>query len=243
MTEKIKDWKEAFKMRKKYSSNFPFCFYDLAEKYLPEDKNAVVIDIGCGECKLEDYLNLWERYENLTVLDGNPHTIDKLRRKHNLSYITRYIAPNKLSFENESVDYIFCGHLIEHLEFKELYELFKEFNRVLKSNGILIINTPMMWTGFYGTFSHVKPYHPAGFKDYFYTELNTPSNPSNPPVSRDYKLEELVYRYNTFVDIHNTIGSSVKGIDFLIQISKYILRTLGIKKYTQNGYMIILRKK
>lgn len=242
MKGKYKDWKESFRMRKTFSKNFPYCFYELAANYLPRDKNATIIDIGCGPCNFEDHLNLWDRYENLTVLDGNPHTIDKLRHEHdNYFNIERYMAPDKIPFENESVDYVFCGHLIEHLDFKELYELFKEFDRVLVVGGILVINTPMMWNGFYGTLSHVKPYHPAVFTDYFYTK-GEDKNPSYPPISRNYALEELVYRYHAFVDIHNTTGSTVKAIDFLIQMSKYVLRGLGIKKYTQSGYTIILRK-
>lgn len=245
MKGKYKDWKESFRMRKKFSKNYPDCFYDLAAKYLPEDKKAVIIDIGCGWCKFEDYLKLWDKYENLHVLDGNPYTIDELQRKYGDNYIPniiRYTAPERLPFKDKSVNYIFCSHLIEHLNFKELYSLFKEFDRVLVVGGILVVSTPMMWFGFYGTFSHVKPYHPAGFKDYFYAELNTPLNPSNSPISRDYKLEELIYRYNTFVDIHNTMGSSIKIIDFLIQMPKYILRALGVRKYTRTGYIIILRK-
>lgn len=240
MKGKYKDWKESFRMRKKYSKNFPYCFYDLAGRYLPDNEKAVIIDIGCGECKFEDYLKLWDRHENLTVLDGNSYIIDELRHNHIHSNILVYIAPDRLPFEDESIDYIFCGHLIEHLDFKQLYELFKEFDRVLVVGGILVVNTPMIWNGFYGTLSHVKPYHPAVFEDYFYIESG--KNPSYPPISRNYKLEELVYRYHTFVDIHNTTGSSIKVIDFFIQMSKYILRGLGIKKYTQSGYTIILRK-
>lgn len=245
MKEKFKDWNETFKMKKKYSNleDFPFCFYDLAAKYLPEDEEAVIIDVGCGTCRFEDYLNLWNKYKNLMVLDGNPITLDKLRHEHNIDYFnsSRYIVPDKLPFENESVDYIFCSHLIEHLYFKELYELFKEFDRVLKVEGILVVSTPMFWKVFYGTLSHVKPYHSNVFKDYFYNK-DEDQNPSYQPISRTYKLEELVYKYHTFVDIHNTIGSTVKAIDFFIQMSRYILRILGIKKYTQSGYTIILRK-
>lgn len=240
MKGKYKDWKESFRMRKNYSKNFPNCFYDLAGRYLPDNEKAVIIDIGCGECKFEDYLKLWDRYENLTVLDGNPHTIVELKQKHKHSNILLYMAPDRFPFEDESVDYIFCGHLIEHLYFKELLKLFKEFDRVLVCGGNLVVNTPMIWNGFYGTLSHVKPYHPAVFEDYFYLESG--NNPSYPPISRNYKREELVNRYHTFVDIHNTTGSSIGFFDFLIQFSKYVLRGLGIKKYTQSGYIIILRK-
>lgn len=240
LKEKYKEWNKTFEMKKKYSGNFPFCFYDLAGKYLPKDENAVIIDIGCGNCRFENYLNLWDKYKHLIVLDGNPITLNELRQNYGDIITLRYIAPDRIPFDNESIDYIFCSHLIEHLDFKELYELFKEFDRILKVDGILVVSTPMMWVGFYGTFDHVKPYHSHIFKNYFYSK---DKNPSYQPISRKYKLEELVYRYHSFVDIHNTTGSSIKGFDFLIQASKYILRAIGIRKYTQTGYTIILRKR
>lgn len=242
--KKLNDWKESFRMRKKYSKNHPYCFYDLASTFLPEDENAVLIDIGCGACKFEDHLNLWDKYENLYLLDRNNDTINHLQLKFDQSNIIEYSAPDRIPFDANSVDYIFCGHLIEHLDFKQLYELLKEFDRVLKIGGILVISTPMLWNGFYGTLSHVKPYHPAIFIDYFYedTEDDQYKPVSYKPISRNYQLEELVFRYEAFVDIHNTWGSSIKIVDFPIQLSKYLLRGLGIKKYTQTGYTIILRK-
>lgn len=244
LKEKYKEWNETFKMKRKYSNlkDFPFCFYDLAAKYLPEDEKAMIIDVGCGECRFEDYLELWDKYENLHVLDGNPDTINRLMVLHKYSNVLIHMIPNNLPFENESIDYIFCGHLIEHLDFKELYKLFEEFDRVLKVDGIFVVSTPLLWKPFYGTLSHVKPYHPHIFENYFCSE-NEDENPSYPPVSRTYKLEKLVYRYHTLVDIHNTTGSTIKAIDFLIQVSRYILRGLGIKKYTRTGYTIIIRKR
>ena len=237
--EKYKDWNKVFQIRKKYSSIFPFCFYDLAEKYLPKDKKAVIIDIGCGSCKFEDYLNLWQ-YKNLTVLDGNLQTINELKEKYVVHNIIEYIAPNRLPFENESVDYVFCSHLIEHFNFKELYKLFKEFDRVLKNNGILVVNTPLMWVGFYRTFDHVKPY-PSLIFDVYFCGLKS-GNSSYKPISKNYEIKELVYRYNTSVDISSKFGSNVKIFDFIIQSFRYVCKGFGIKKYIRTGYTIILRK-
>lgn len=239
--ERYKDWDEAFQMKKKYSKNFPFCFYDLIKKYLPEDKSATIMDVGCGTCRFEDYLKLWNKYENLMVLDGNPITIEKLRNEHNNRInIMKYIVPEKMPFEKESVDFIFCGHLIEHLYFKQLYELLKEFDRVLKKDGILVVSTPMMWVGFFSNFDHVKPYHSSIFEVYFCDLMS--GDASYEIISKDYKVEELVYRYFTHVDIHNKLGSPIKILDFVIQGLKYLSRALGIKKYKRTGYTIILRK-
>ena len=99
-------------MKKKYSKNRPYCFYDLAEKYLPENKEAVIIDVGCGGyCKFEDYLELWDKYKTLILLDGNEDTVNTLKRKYN--NVIRYTAPNGIPLEDNCVDFIYCSHMIE----------------------------------------------------------------------------------------------------------------------------------
>ncbi len=53
---------------------------------------------------------------------------------HNLEY--------GLPFYDESVDFIYSSHLIEHLFKEDALKLFKEAHRVLKPNGILRVSTP-----------------------------------------------------------------------------------------------------
>ncbi len=234
---KFSNWNKTFQM-KKMSKNKPFCYYDLAGKFLPKNKKARIIDVGCGSCRFEEYLKLSERYENLVLLDGNEHRVHILRERFN--HVIPYKAPDRLPFDDESVDYIFSAHLIEHLHYEELYELLKEFDRVLKSNGILVISSPTLWRGFYNNLDHVKPYHPMIFETYL-CDLDSEDHSYN-RISSNYKREELVYRYHTFVDIDNRVGSSIKPIDFLIQGLRFITRALGLKRYTQTGYTTILRK-
>ena len=47
---------------------------------------------------------------------------------------------DKIPLENNAVDYVLCQEGIEH--FSDQYMAFKEFNRILKINGSLIITTP-----------------------------------------------------------------------------------------------------
>ncbi len=53
---------------------------------------------------------------------------------------TRANIKDGLPIEKKSVDVLICQEGIEH--FSDQYEALKEFNRVLKSNGILLITTP-----------------------------------------------------------------------------------------------------
>jgi len=47
-----------------------------------------------------------------------------------------------LPFEDDSVDLVYTSHVIEHFDFKEAFEVLKEWKRVLKPGGIIYMETP-----------------------------------------------------------------------------------------------------
>lgn len=49
---------------------------------------------------------------------------------------------NKLPYENDTVDFIYAGHLVEHYYPDTLGDAIKEWHRVLKPGGTLVIVTP-----------------------------------------------------------------------------------------------------
>lgn len=56
----------------------------------------------------------------------------------------------------EPVDGIMCGHLLEHVAEPE--PVFREFARVLREGGILIVRVPPFGPSFYDDWTHVRPY-------------------------------------------------------------------------------------
>ena len=48
-------------------------------------------------------------------------------------------ASKRIPERNESVDLIYCCHMIEHLDYEETNNFFMECKRVLKDNGFLVI--------------------------------------------------------------------------------------------------------
>ena len=48
----------------------------------------------------------------------------------------------KLPFEDESVDLIYSSHVIEYFDREEIVQILREWNRVLKTNGVLRIAVP-----------------------------------------------------------------------------------------------------
>lgn len=233
--EKYNLWK-SHKFRRNYCTFSKRPFYDIAAKYLPSDENGIIADIGAGEGKFADYLNLKEKYKNVFLLDGNNITVEKLKNRFKNAIL--YKAPGKLPFEDSAVSYVHCSHLIEHLSHQELYEFLKEIDRVLNKDGIFVVSAPMLWGDFYSNLTHVKPYNPGVFLKYLCGIIESPSAGI---ISESYTVLELVYRYAK-TSLDEGWGSRFFVIDFIIQFSKLLLSILQIKRYTKNGYTMVLKK-
>ena len=82
------------------------------------------LHLGCGQNYIENWIN---------IDSHSPYKID-------LCYDLR----NPLPYHEESVDFIFNEHFIEHLTLNEGLVFLKECYRVLKINGVLRISTPSL---------------------------------------------------------------------------------------------------
>jgi predicted SAM-dependent methyltransferase len=90
-------------------------------KYVTTNLNCVCVNIGSGSTLLPGWLNgdIWP-YPGTVYFD----------------------ATGRLPFDNKSVHYINCEHMIEHIGFDECRSFFKECSRVLCDDGVLRITTP-----------------------------------------------------------------------------------------------------
>ncbi|MFX1256310.1 MAG: class I SAM-dependent methyltransferase [Promethearchaeota archaeon] len=231
------EWKNLYIVKNKYCTRNRYVFYDIAAKYLPSNENSTILDIGAGDGEFINHLSLEKKYERVFLLDMNKETIEDLKKR--FKNVILYNAPEKLPFENASVDLIHCSHMIEHLYYQDLYQFLKEVNRVLEKGGIFIISTPLLSHNFYNNLTHIKPYEPEIFINYLCVKKR---NQTGETISQDYTSLELVYRYTTLEDYDEGWGSNSKLVDFLIHIAKMVLSKLKIKNYTKNGYTIVLKK-
>jgi SAM-dependent methyltransferase len=85
----------------------------------------VILNIGCGESLLPDCINV-DCTTNALV---KPDLVCDVRKE-------------ALPYEDESVDEIWMIHALEHIELYYWEVIFKEFARVLKPNGILLLAYP-----------------------------------------------------------------------------------------------------
>ena len=150
--------KVAYSLKEKPATNYP----EKLIKYIFEIINlhetnyslTKILDVGCGR---GDQLKIFEK------LDLKAYGLDigfnSFTTINNLSIAD--FRTNKMPFDNETFDIVFCKSVIEHLYLKEIENLMIETKRILKKNGFFIILTPS-WEynvkNFYTEYSHVTPF-------------------------------------------------------------------------------------
>jgi SAM-dependent methyltransferase len=99
--------------------------------------NAKIIDIGCSGGNLLQELNI-KGYTNLAGVDLSKQAIDLC---HSKGLVNTFIESGvKTNFPVESFDVVISSDILEHLEDEN--GAVKEWNRLLKSSGYLIIFVP-----------------------------------------------------------------------------------------------------
>lgn len=237
MIKKIISWKHSYGDRIKYSTGDRQPFFKVAASYLPKNREDVIIDLGPGSGDFAEYCDANSQYDNFYLLDGNQQTVSELSGRYkNVKY---YTAPDQLPFDDCTVSYIHCSHIMEHLFHHELYKLLKEIDRVLKIEGCFIVSGPLLWRNFYFDMSHVKPYYPETINKYFCFKS---ASSTREHIFSSYKELELVYRYDKIVFDDQGVGSEIFILDFFIQSLKKILVTAKICSFSRNGFTLVLQK-
>ena len=99
-------------------------------------KDARILDLGCGPgyflTEMRD-----RGYTNTLGISLSREDIEMCQRN---GHATRVSDMNFLEERDESVDFLFCRHSIEHSPFP--YITLLEYNRALKPNGLLYIEVP-----------------------------------------------------------------------------------------------------
>lgn len=100
-----------------------------AKKYYCSPEKTC-INVGSGDWEANGWLNL----------DYPTEWYNGIQSKHKI--IPFDIRQDKIPFPNNSVDLIYCSHVIEHIENIHIENFFKETYRVLKTGGGIRIATP-----------------------------------------------------------------------------------------------------
>jgi len=101
-----------------------------------------ILDLGCGEGEwLETLAN--GNYLSAIGVDNNNEVVNKMKRQYpNLKIIQNDAMKYLKKCQDNSIDILTSFHMVEHFELVDLLEFINECHRVLKKDGVLIIETP-----------------------------------------------------------------------------------------------------
>lgn len=115
-------------------------------------KNKKTLDIGCG---FADFLKFDP--VNFVGVDVNTEAVNFCKKK---GFNVKFSSVDKLPFGDASFEAVVSWLVLEHLEPRLAYEMFKEVGRILKPGGEFIVSTEMPTIHIWDAFSHIRPYSP-----------------------------------------------------------------------------------
>lgn len=113
-----------------------------AFNYLKLQEDDVVLDAGCGNGKLA--LKISKKCKKIYAVDISKNAFSKTNTKHQKNLIFRKMNIENLKFKSKFFDKIVCVETLEHVLHPE--KVLREFSRVIKSEGILVITYPTINT-------------------------------------------------------------------------------------------------
>lgn len=129
----------------------------LISRHLPEDRNAKIVDLGCGYGALLYWLRQ-AGYRNLEGVDRSPEQVqgahalglDFVQQADIMAYLE--------SRQHESCDVVIAFDVLEHLSKYEALSFADQVFRVLQRGGLFLLHTPngegIFSATAYGDFTH-----------------------------------------------------------------------------------------
>lgn len=117
------------KLKKKHKKLYFDYSLKLPATNLTKERDVIKLNVGAGDTYIPGFVGL----DHYTGHFGSP------KDKNQIEFDIR---GDELPFENESVDAIYCSHVLEHIEDCWIKKFLSESSRVLKKNGVLRISSP-----------------------------------------------------------------------------------------------------
>ncbi len=110
---------------------------ELLKKYLPKKNGNIILDAGCGTGSL---IKKIKSFGKIWGIDASSEAL-KFAKKNGLKNVLK-ASVEKIPFENNTFDAVISIDVLYHKEVKSDLKALREFKRVLKPGGILIIKNP-----------------------------------------------------------------------------------------------------
>lgn len=149
--------------KKEYDEHFEFYNINYG-KFLPENKNANILDIGCGAGHFLYFLKK-KGYKNILGIDISPEQVAFCKEKNISEEIELADAFEFLKNKINYYDAIISNDVIEHIPKDKIIDFLILINNALKSKGLFFARTPNLGHPL-AIYSRYKDFtHEIGFTD------------------------------------------------------------------------------
>jgi len=117
-------------------------YQEFFKKWIDCKNNQLkVLDFGCGDGKYFEFFKQFFKEENIYGVEVSKIRVERCKKKgwNNVFPVEKL---EKLPFGDECFDFVNFDQVVEHIPYKEIDFYFKEFIRVLKKDGKLLLITP-----------------------------------------------------------------------------------------------------
>ena len=203
-----------------------------------------ILDAGAGELRYKKYCNhLKYISQDFAQYDGSGDGTGLQMGSWDQSNIDIISDITSIPMDDESIDAILCIEVLEHIP--EPVIAIKEFSRLLKKGGVLILTAP------FNSLTHFAPYHfSTGFNKYFYEkhlvdnyfdiiEIKSNGNYFEYIAQELRRLSEVAKRYSG----KNLIFSRIFIKLLLIVLGRLSRKDNGSDELLCYGYHILAKRK
>ncbi len=122
------------------TDSFYFAEYKVKELVqFEENKEARVLDLGCGDGVTEVFLEKYFPLFNITGIDISEKSIEEAQKKQLKKSAFQIYDGNQIPFAKESFDVIFVAGVLHHIDAAKQQAIVNELFRVLKVHGHLYL--------------------------------------------------------------------------------------------------------
>lgn len=196
--------------------------------FLPEDKSARILDVGCGNGGFVYWLQKIG-FQEAAGVDISEEQV-KEARKFNIQNIFQNDLKDFLADKKDAYDVVFMRDIIEHFEKKEILEILDLVNHSLKKRGKIIIQTPNAESPFGGRYRYWDFTHEISFTEGGIRQTLLVSDFKNIKV---FPTRPVIHGFKSFIR-----AVLWRGIEIILHF--YLLIETGASKgiFTQNIIVI-----
>lgn len=227
----------------KIKNNVEFRDKWVEEKLTSLKDGNKILDAGCGEQKYRKFCNhLIYKSQDFAQYDGKGNGDGLHSGKWEYGKLDYTGNIWDINEADETFEAILCTEVIEHIPYPN--ETMKEFSRLLKSEGVIIITAP------FASLPHMTPYYYySGFYKQWYIDMAKENGMEVVEIidngnSCDFVAQELNrvagYINNKFVKLLVKIYFRVLTIPLLNYMSK---QNIQGKDQLPFGYQVVMKKK